>query len=187
MAKVSLDKLSAIAAVLAAIFAGYSGYVAHETMLTAHQDAVEQVQLSRQSQRPYVGVQVAQEIEGDKNPWWTLEFKATGATPALNVSVQMHLASIDDDADVEPAIREAEEQLRAHPETQDFYLIKNALLLSGNSQMVPLETVKSVNFKPHKVNIQFGTITYSDAFNQRHTTHYCIRLGSFCNAGNDAD
>jgi hypothetical protein len=70
---------------------------------------------------------------------------------------------------------------------QGIYLIKDALFLPGNSQTVPLETVKPFNYKPHKINIYFGTITYSDALKQSHTTHYCIRLGSFCDKGNDAD
>ena len=52
---------------------------------------------------------------------------------------------------------------------------------------IPLEEAKPVNFKPHKIEIYFGTITYMDVFHQKHTAHYCIRRGELCNEGNDAD
>ena len=58
MQKFSLETISAAAAVIAAVFAGYSGWEAHQTRLTTHQDAVDQV---RQTQRAYIGVQVGRD------------------------------------------------------------------------------------------------------------------------------
>ena len=184
MAILTVERVSAVAAVVAALFAGYSGYVAHQTMSTSHQDAVEQLHQSR----AYVGIQLDQRSDPDKAAWWIAQFKAIGGTPALNVKVKMKVTAIDDDASVEPAtIEQSDVGSKNTPNPFDAYLIENALLLPGSSQAIPLEAAKPVNFKPHQVNIFFGTVTYNDVFNQHHETHFCIRLGQFCNIGNNAN
>jgi len=94
---------------------------------------------------------------------------------------------IDDDEPVDSALRKSAEEIKAHPEQPLGGLIQNALFLPGTSQDIPLEVAKPGNFKPHKIRIYFGTVTYDDVFRQKHTTHYCIRLGNFCETGNDAD
>ncbi len=122
----------------------------------------------------------------DKEALWTAVFEATAASPALNVNVVMHVTEIDDDAPVGPALQQSADEIKSHPH-EEWGLIHNALFLPRSTQEVPLEPVKPVNWKPHKIHIFFGVITYSDIFNQQHTTHYCIRLGQFCDIGNDGN
>jgi hypothetical protein len=132
---------------------------------------------ARQVQRSYVGVENA-----NRSGEWTAVIKAIGPTPALHVTAFLRVADIDDDAPVEPALKESQTV-----DNSEFPFFKNALFLPGAVKEIPLEKAKPVNFKPHKIRIYFGTINYVDIFSQRHVTHFCIRLGDLCDVGNEAE
>jgi len=132
---------------------------------------------ARQVQRSFVGVENA-----NRSGEWTAVIRAIGPTPALHVTAFVRAADIDDDAPVEPALKESHSV-----ESSDFPFFKNALFLPGAVKEIPLEKAKPVNFKPHKIRIYFGTINYVDIFSQSHVTHFCIRLGDLCDVGNEAE
>jgi hypothetical protein len=179
MVKINTETVSALAAIIAAIFAGYSGIVARQTMMMAHHDATESLQ---QTQRAYVGI-----VINDKDPHWTADFRATGATPALHTDIDVQWSDIADDEPVEPTLKSSDEIKRAHPALYLTPFINNALLLPGNSSEVPFWKFDKVKVPAGKVRLYYGAIHYTDVFGQQHVTHYCIRERDYCDAGNDAN
>lgn len=161
------DLINLCIALMALVASFYSVFV-------THRDAQENL---RQTQRAYLAVQT----DGTERAKLTL--RATGGSPAREITVYSSEITVADDAPDAPSAAQWKENIE--PTLGPF--VQNALLQPGGFYPIPPGRPYALG-KDKTVDISFGTVMYKDVFGIAHTTHYCFRAASTpCEKGNDAD